>query len=107
MRVADNITKTRFRNTFRKAEPIEPGKVYELEIDLWCTSLVFKKGHRFRVEVTSSAFPLFNVNRNTGKQFGFGTEMKIANQKIYHTSEYPSHIVLPIIPREKSSRNYP
>ncbi|MFC2164587.1 CocE/NonD family hydrolase [Acidobacteriota bacterium] len=101
MRVADNITKTRFRNTFRKAEPIVPGKVYELEIDLWCTSLVFKKGHRIRVEVTSSAFPLFNVNRNTGDQFGFGTEMKIANQTVYHTSEYPSHIVLPIIPREE------
>ncbi|MBN1222024.1 MAG: CocE/NonD family hydrolase, partial [Candidatus Aminicenantes bacterium] len=99
MRVADNITKTRFRNTFRKAEPIVPGKVYELDVDLWATSLVFKKGHRIRVEVTSSAFPLFNVNRNTGERPGFGTDMKKAQQTVFHDSKYPSHIVLPIIPR--------
>ena len=100
MRVGDNIAKTRFRNSFRKAEPIVPGQVYELEVDLWCTSLVFKKGHRIRVEATSSAFPLFNVNRNTGEMTELGADMKKATQTVYHDSKYPSHIVLPVIPKK-------
>jgi len=99
MRVNDNICKTRFRNSYRKAEPMAPGNVYELNIDLWATSLVFKKGHRIRVDVCSSAFPKFSRNRNTGEKPGYGTEIKIANQTIYHTAKYSSHIVLPVIPR--------
>ena len=100
-RVRDNISKTRFRNSYRKAETIIPGQVYELDVDLWCTSLVFKKGHRIRLEVTSSAFPLFNVNRNTGEWTECGSAMKKATQTIYHNSRFPSHIVLPIIPKGK------
>jgi len=99
MRVNDGIVRTRFRNSYRKPELIEPGKVYEYTIDLWATSLVFKKGHRIRVEITSSAFPKFARNLNTGDIPGFSSEMKKAHQTIFHSAEYPSHIVLPVIPR--------
>ena len=68
MRVNDNICKTRFRNSLKKAEAMEPGKVYELDVDLWATSQVFKKGHRIRVEICSSAFPKFARNLNTGEK---------------------------------------
>ena len=62
------------------------------------TSLVFKKGHRIRVDVSSSDFPHFDRNPNTGRPFGLDAEMRIANQTVYHDSRYPSHIVLPVIP---------
>ncbi len=100
MRINDNICQTRFRNSYRVAEPIEPGKAYELEIDLWATSRVFQKGHRIRVDVTSSAFPKFARNLNTGEKAGFGTTMKIAEQTVYHDSSHLSYILLPVIPRK-------
>jgi putative CocE/NonD family hydrolase len=99
MRVNDNICKTRFRNSYRKPEAMVPGTVYELEIDLWATSLVFKKGHRIRVDVASSAFPKFSRNRNTGERPGYGTRTLVARQTVHHDAAHPSHIVLPVIPR--------
>ncbi|HYZ83259.1 MAG TPA: CocE/NonD family hydrolase, partial [Bryobacteraceae bacterium] len=76
-----------------------PGKPYELTIDLVGTSNVFLKGHRVRVDVTSSHFPQFDRNPNTGAQFGTSAEMRKAQQKIYHTAAQPSHVLLPVIPQ--------
>lgn len=95
----DGIVRARYRDSFTDPTLIKPGKVYEYTIDLWATSNLFKKGHRIRLDISSSSFPRFNRNPNTGNKFGETTELKVAHQKIYHTEKYPSHITLPIIPR--------
>jgi putative CocE/NonD family hydrolase len=97
--LGDGIIRARFRNSRERVEPIEPGKIYKYAIDLWATSNVFKAGHRIRVYISSSNFPRFNRNLNTGEKTFGGTRMVKARQTIYHDSEHPSAVVLPIIPR--------
>ena len=97
--LCDGIIRASFRNGSTNTSNIEPGIVYEYHIDLWATSNVFKKGHRIRVEISSSNFPHFDRNLNTGRDFATETEWAKATQMIYHTKEYPSCIVLPVIPR--------
>jgi len=80
---------------------LEPGKVYEYDIDMWATSTVFLPGHRIRLEIASSNFPRFDRNLNTGEDPATGTRMEKAQQIIYHSAQYPSHVVLPMIPRTK------
>jgi putative CocE/NonD family hydrolase len=62
------------------------------------TANLFQPGHRIRVHLTSSHFPQFSRNLNTGEPFGTATEMVVAEQTIYHSSQRPSHILLPVIP---------
>ncbi len=97
--LCDGVIRARYRES--KTEPmlIEPGKVYRYEIDLWATSNVFLAGHRIRVEISSSNFPRFDRNPNTGHPFGADAELKKATQTVYHDLEHPSHILLPIIPK--------
>lgn len=76
----------------------EPNRVDEVEIDLWSTSIVIRAGHRLRVHVTSSNFPRWDRNLNTGEPETEGTTMRVARQRILHDSAHPSRIVLPIIP---------
>jgi putative CocE/NonD family hydrolase len=97
--LGDGIIRARFRNSTEKAEPIEPGRIYKYTIDLWATSNVFKASHRIRVYVSSSNFPRFNRNLNTGEKTFGGTRMLKARQTIYHDAEHPSAVVLPIVPR--------
>jgi len=96
---ASGFLSARFRESLDNPSLIEPGKVYKYEISLRPTGIVFKKGHRIRVEISSSDFPIFNRNLNTGKNPYTSTEMVKANQTIFHSAEYPSHIVLPVIDR--------
>jgi len=97
--LTDGVVRARYRNSTERAEPIEPGKVYKYMIDLWATSNVFKAGHRIRVYISSSNFPRFNRNHNTGEPALGATKMVKANQTIYHDADHPSAITLPIIPR--------
>ena len=97
--LGDGIIRARFRNSTATAEVIEPGKVYKYSIDLWATSNVFKAGHRIRVYVSSSNFPRFNRNLNTGEKTIGATRLEKARQTIYHDAEHPSAIILPIIPK--------
>ncbi len=97
--LTDGIARARYRNSTQRAEPIEPGKVYKYTIDLWATSNVFKAGNRIRVYISSSNFPRFNRNLNTGEETMRATNMVNARQTIYHDAQRPSAIVLPIIPR--------
>ena len=99
-----NLTEGIIRARFRESiwEPprlLEPGKVYEYSIDLMATSNVFLKGHRIRVHITSSNFPLWDRNPNTGHEQAMDAELQVAQQTIYHNEEYPSHILLPVVPR--------
>ena len=77
----------------------EPGEVYEYTIDLWSTSIVYKKGHRISVDISSSDFSHFDRNPNTGNTFGMDADMHTATQTIYHSDTYPSYVELPVIPR--------
>jgi len=91
------IVRTRYRSSFRKPTLIEPGVIYEYNIDVSNTANQFKKGHRIRLEISSSAFPRFLKNQNTGKDIGTDTESIVARQKIYHTRDYSSYLELPIL----------
>jgi putative CocE/NonD family hydrolase len=97
--LTDGVVRARYRNSTAQAEPIVSGKVYRYEIDLWATSNVFKSGHRIRLYVSSSNFPRFNRNPNTGETTLGATGMVKASQTIYHDRERPSALVLPIVPR--------
>jgi uncharacterized protein len=102
--VQSGIVRARYRDGAGKtAKPVEPGKVYEYQIDLWDTSQVFLPGHRIRLEVSSSDFPRFDRNLNTGENPNTGVHAEIAHQTIYHSRQYPSHLVLPIIPSRTPS----
>lgn len=70
-----------------------------IEVDLWPTSMLFKEGHRIRVHVTSSSYPRFDRNPNTGREIPTETRTTAARQEIFHDDARPSHIVLPVIPR--------
>jgi len=93
----DGVIRTRYRNSFKKQELLTPDKVYEYTIDLWSTSHVFQKGHRIQVEISSSNFPKFDRNPNTGAKFGEDTELRKATQTIHHDSQFASHIILPVV----------
>jgi putative CocE/NonD family hydrolase len=97
--LTDGIVRARYRNSTARAEPIEPGKIYEYAIDLWATSNLFKAGHRIRLYISSSNFPRFNRNLNTGEPIEGSARMVKASQRIYHDAQHPSALVLPIIPR--------
>jgi putative CocE/NonD family hydrolase len=97
--IQDGIVRAMYRNNDPKnPTPLTPGAVEKYELDLWATSNVFKAGHRIRVEISSSHFPRFNRNLNTGEPPADAVRSVIAHQTIYHTPEYPTHIILPIIP---------
>jgi putative CocE/NonD family hydrolase len=96
--MAEGIVRARYRDGLGAPKLLTPGEVYKMEIDLVGTAVAFRKGHRIRVHVTSSHFPQFDRNPNTGAKFGTTSEVKIANQTIYHDAARPSHILLPVIP---------
>ena len=98
MNVAQGIIRARYRDSWEEPTLLEPGKVYEYTIDLWATSNCFQKGHRMRLEITSSNFPQTDRNPNTGNAFGQDAELQTAQQTVYHDRERPSHVLLPIIP---------
>jgi putative CocE/NonD family hydrolase len=99
--LTDGIVRARYRHAPRGGEAslIEPGRPYEYEIDLWSTSNVFKAGHRIRLEITSSNFPRWDRNPNTGQPLGASSEMVPAQQTILHNREHPSYVVLPVVPQ--------
>ncbi|OGG51650.1 MAG: hypothetical protein A3F84_29340 [Candidatus Handelsmanbacteria bacterium RIFCSPLOWO2_12_FULL_64_10] len=97
--LSDSILRGRYRNSRERGEPMEPGKVYELGIVMYPTSNLFCKGHRIRLDISSSNFPRFDVNPNTGGPLGRDRRVVVAENAIHHDPERPSHIVLPVIPR--------
>jgi putative CocE/NonD family hydrolase len=97
--LAEGIVRARHRTSLERVEFLEPNAVAEYRIQLAPTSNVFKPGHRLRVEISSSNFPRFDRNLNTTDPVGFGTQMQIADQTVLHTRRYPSHILLPVIPK--------
>jgi len=100
--LADGILRARYRESLSTPVLMEPGRIYELHIDLWATSNHFKAGHRIRLEVTSSNFPRWDRNSNTGGTIAQESEKDFvpAVNRIHHDHSHPSHLLLPIIERD-------
>jgi uncharacterized protein len=98
MNLCDGIVRARYRESLSQPTLLEPGKVYRYEIDLGVTGNVFRRGHRIRLEVSSSNFPRFDRNLNTGSADPKDKTLRVARQTIWHSRTYPSHVVLPVIP---------
>ena len=94
--ITDSIIRARYRNGWETPELMTPGQPYEFVFELYPTSNVFQKGHRIRLDVSSSNWPRFDVNPNTGGPLGVKGEYRAAFQAIYHDAERPSHVVLPV-----------
>lgn len=101
LNIGDGIIRTRFRDSLKTEKLMQPGEIYPVTIKLYPTSNVFKKGHRIRVDISSSNFPRFDVNPNTGEPLNNNRLQQTAINTIYHDQQHPSHILLPIIPASK------
>jgi putative CocE/NonD family hydrolase len=97
IRLCEGIIRASFRNPESPPSAIRPNKVYKYHISLWSTSNLFKAGHQLRVEISSSNFPRFDRNLNTGRFPALDSTFVKATQTIYHSKEYPSCIILPVI----------
>ena len=95
--LCEGIIRARYRFSDTQPSLVAPGMVFRYEVDLWVTSNVFMPGHRIRLEISSSNFPRFDRNPNTGNTFGSDDKMEKAEQTIYHGPEYLSHVLLPVI----------
>ncbi len=96
--VCDGILRARFHRSQEEPETLEPGRPYELAIDLLATSVVFDRGHRIRLEVAGGCFPKFDRNANTGEWPALAAMLCPAVQTVYHDGSHASHLVLPVIP---------
>lgn len=101
--ICDGILRGRYRNGDTYPSPLTPGEPTEFVVDLWSTSQLFRAGHRIRVDVSSSNFPRFDANPNTGVSvFAAATgkgEKVVAENTVYFSAAYPSRVVLPVVPR--------
>jgi uncharacterized protein len=99
--LTDGILRARYRSSLSAPELLDPGEIYELHIDLWATANVFKAGHRIRLEVSSSNFPRFDRNTNTGGAIAHERDgdMVSADNRVFHDATRPSHVLLPLIVR--------
>lgn len=98
MNLCDGIVRARYRESQTAPTLLEPGAVYRYEIDVMVTSNVFRRGHRVRVEISSSNFPRFDRNFNSGESPSSGVRSRVARQTVFHSAEQPSHVLLPVIP---------
>jgi putative CocE/NonD family hydrolase len=96
--LTEGILRLRYRNSVERPELARPGEIYHVVVDLWATSNVFLAGHRLRLEISSSNFPRFGRNLNTGEDQATSTKMQPATNIVYHGKEHASALVLPIVP---------
>jgi putative CocE/NonD family hydrolase len=102
--VLDSAVRARFREGFDREVFMKKGEVYKFAIDLWSTSLIFNKGHRIAIHVTSSNDPRFDPNPNTGKPLRASDEIRIARNTIHHDKTHPSRVLLPVVPLKRPDR---
>jgi hypothetical protein len=94
MPIAEGILRARFHKGLDKPEKLTPNQLYEFTVDMAGTANTFLPGHRIRIDITSSNFPQFDRNPNTGEPLGTATKTRVALQTIHHGS----HIILPVVP---------
>ncbi|HEX4389820.1 MAG TPA: CocE/NonD family hydrolase [Steroidobacteraceae bacterium] len=99
LNIGDSIVRARYRGGARAAErPLHPGQPYEFTIEMYPTSLVFQRGHRIRLDISSSNFPRFDVNPNSGEPLNDNHRWRVARNAVYLDPAHPSRIILPVIP---------
>jgi putative CocE/NonD family hydrolase len=94
--ICEGILRARYRRSFTEGEFLTPGKLYRLAIDLWSTSVIFNKGHRLRVHVTSSSAPAYDPNPNTDEPLRWSDRFEVAHTSIHMAPGFPSYIELPV-----------
>jgi len=99
LNLTDSLIRLRYRDGTGVADFVSAGNAVEITITLYPTSNVFAAGHRIRLDISSSNFPRFDVNPNTGEPIGQERRRQVADNTIYHHADRPSHVVLPVIPR--------
>ncbi len=98
MNLCDSIQRCRFRDSREHESLMEPGQIYSVTIKLPPTSNLFQAGHRIRIDISSSNFPRFELNPNTGEPLGRHTHTRRAHNAVYVDAEHPSAVMLPIVP---------
>ena len=104
LNISHGIARARFRNSYSEPELLEAGEVYMVEVELFPTSNYFEAGNRIRIEVSSSDFPNFARNLNTAESSDTGRQIQLARTRIHHSTRYPSHIELPVVPAGSARR---
>jgi hypothetical protein len=99
LNLTDGILRCRYRDSWEKPTMMTPGESYRIKVAAFPTSNLFKAGHRIRLDVSSSNFPHFDVNPNTGAPEGTGMTRRVARNTVFVDSGRPSHVLLPVIPR--------
>jgi putative CocE/NonD family hydrolase len=100
LNIGDGIARARFRDSLQEEKLMEPGRVYPLTVKLYPTSNVFKRGHRIRIDLSSSNFPRFDVNPNSGEPLAENWRTLTCVNTVYHDRAHPSHVVLPVVPAD-------
>ncbi len=95
--ICEGVVRARYRSSREQPELMQPGEIYELSIDLQVTSNVFRRGHRIGVDISSSNFPRFDRNLNTGLNNNTTSELRVAQQTIFHDAQHPSCVILPVV----------
>ena len=104
MNLTDGILRMRYQDTAEKPVLMNPNQIYKVSVDLWATSNVFKKGHIIRLEASSSNFPRFDRNLNTGAEQTTSHEFVSASNTILHDDEHPSALIVPMMPAAVAPR---
>src|SRR5205823_2699493 len=99
MDLTEGILRMRYRDSQERANLMNPGQIYEISVDLWGTSNVFLRGHSVRLEISSSNFPRFDRNLNTGEEIKSARHFLSATNTILHDAQHPSALVLPVMPK--------
>ena len=99
MNLTDGVLRVRYRDSWEHPSLMQPGQVYAIEIEAFPTSNVVKRGHRIRIDVSSSNFPRFDINPNTGEPEGCALGHAVATNRLHLDSTRASHVVLPLIAR--------
>jgi len=100
MHLTEGIIRGRYRKSLEEPELIEPGRVNKFTIDLWIISNAFQKGHAIRLDISSSSFPKYDRNPNTGSPFGQDSKLVVAEQEVFHDAKHASSVVLPIVRKD-------
>jgi uncharacterized protein len=94
---------SRYRDSWERPAPMVPGEVYAITIELFPVANLFCRGHRLRLDISSSNFPHFDVNPNSGEPEGVWQQPRIARNRVFAEAARPSHILLPVIPRNATN----
>jgi len=99
MNLTEGLLRTRYRDSWERPAPMVPGEVYAITIELFPVANLFCRGHRLGLDISSSNFPHFDVNPNSGEPEGAWQQPRIAHNRVFAEAARPSHLLLPVIPR--------